>query len=93
MGLTAPVAAVLGAAIPAVFSMFTEGLPGRIPLLGFVIAAVGLWLITRTEDGASLKALGWRSSPASASPASICASAKPAMLQPCGLQRSPEPAA
>jgi uncharacterized membrane protein len=29
MGLTAPVAAVLSAAIPAVFSMFTEGLPGR----------------------------------------------------------------
>ncbi len=49
MGLTAPVAAVLGAAIPAVFSMFTEGLPGRIPLLGFVFAALGLWLITRTE--------------------------------------------
>jgi len=50
MGLTAPVAAVLGAAIPAIFSMFTEGLPGRIPLLGFVLAAIGLWLITRTED-------------------------------------------
>jgi drug/metabolite transporter (DMT)-like permease len=49
MGLTAPVAAVLGAAIPAVFSMFTEGLPGRIPLLGFAFAALGLWLITRTE--------------------------------------------
>jgi len=49
MGLTAPVAAVLGAAIPAIFSMFTEGLPGRIPRLGFVLAAIGLWLITRTE--------------------------------------------
>src|SRR5437763_1263892 len=30
MGLTAPVAAVLGAAIPAVVSIFTEGLPGKI---------------------------------------------------------------
>src|SRR5260370_31883991 len=49
MGLTAPVAAVLGAAIPAIFSMFTEGLPGRIPLLGFILAATGLWLMTRTE--------------------------------------------
>ncbi len=49
MGLTAPVAAVLGAAIPAIFSMFAEGLPGRIPLLGFILAATGLWLITRTE--------------------------------------------
>jgi drug/metabolite transporter (DMT)-like permease len=53
MGLTAPVAAVLGAAIPTIVSMFTEGLPGRIPIIGFVFAAAGLWLITRTEDGSS----------------------------------------
>jgi drug/metabolite transporter (DMT)-like permease len=58
MGLTAPVAAVLGAAIPAVFSMFTEGLPGRLPLLGFVLAATGLWLITRTEDGGAPEGIG-----------------------------------
>src|SRR5277367_4833638 len=58
MGLTAPVAAVLGAAIPAVFSMFTEGLPGRIPLLGFVLAVLGLWLITRTEDGSKPEGVG-----------------------------------
>ncbi len=49
MGLTAPVAAVLSAAIPAVVSIFTEGLPGKIALFGFFLAAVGLWLITRTE--------------------------------------------
>ena len=58
MGLTAPVAAVLGAAIPAVVSMFTEGLPGRIPLVGFVVAATGLWLITRTEDGGKPEGIG-----------------------------------
>jgi len=58
MGLTAPVAAVLGAAIPAVVSMFTEGLPGRIPLVGFVLAATGLWLITRTEDGGKPEGIG-----------------------------------
>ena len=52
MGLTAPVAAVLSAAIPAFVSIFTEGLPGRVPILGFFFAALGLWLITRTEDGA-----------------------------------------
>jgi drug/metabolite transporter (DMT)-like permease len=51
MGLTAPVAAVLSAAIPTVFAMFTEGLPGRIPIAGFFLAAIGLWLITRAEDG------------------------------------------
>jgi drug/metabolite transporter (DMT)-like permease len=58
MGLTAPVAAVVGAAIPTVFSMFTEGLPGRIPLIGFVFAAIGLWLITRSEDGHTPEGIG-----------------------------------
>src|SRR5437879_3776480 len=51
MGLTAPVAAVLGAAIPTIVAMFTEGLPGKVPIVGFVFAVAGLWLITRTEDG------------------------------------------
>src|SRR5271166_616933 len=58
MGLTAPVAAVLSAAIPAVVSMFTEGLPGRIPIIGFFLAAIGLWLITRAEDGKTPQAVG-----------------------------------
>ena len=58
MGLTAPVAAVLGAAIPTLFSIFTEGWPGRLRVLGFVLAAAGLWLITRTEDGASPDGIG-----------------------------------
>jgi len=58
MGLTAPVAAVLSAAIPAVFAMFTEGLPGRIPIAGFFLAASGLWLITRAEDGNTPEGIG-----------------------------------
>lgn len=58
MGLTAPVAAVLGAAIPTLVSMSTEGLPGRIPLLGFVCAGLGLWLITRTENGGRPEGIG-----------------------------------
>ena len=58
MGVTAPIAAVLGAAIPTLFSIFTEGLPGRMPLLGFVFAVVGLWLITRTEDGGKPEGIG-----------------------------------
>ena len=66
MGVTAPVAAVLGAAIPTLFSIFTEGLPGRMPLLGFVFAAVGLWLITRTEDGGRPQSFGSHRSPGSA---------------------------
>ena len=58
MGITAPVAAVLGAAIPTLFSIFTEGLPGRVPLIGFGFAVAGLWLITRTEDGRSPDGIG-----------------------------------
>jgi drug/metabolite transporter (DMT)-like permease len=51
MGVTAPIAAVLGAAIPTLFSIFTEGLPGKLPIVGFVVASLGLWLITRTQPG------------------------------------------
>ncbi|MGA9075889.1 MAG: DMT family transporter [Candidatus Sulfotelmatobacter sp.] len=58
MGLTAPVAAVLGAAIPTVFSMFTEGMPGGISIAGFFFAAIGLWLITRAEDGNTPEGIG-----------------------------------
>jgi drug/metabolite transporter (DMT)-like permease len=50
MGLTAPVAAVLGAAIPTLFAIAVEGMPGVAPLVGFVCAAVGIWLISRVED-------------------------------------------
>jgi drug/metabolite transporter (DMT)-like permease len=58
MGLTAPVVAVLSAAIPTIFSMLTEGFPGRIPIVGFVFAVVGLWLITRAEDGRTPQGIG-----------------------------------
>jgi drug/metabolite transporter (DMT)-like permease len=58
MGVVAPVAAVLGAAIPTLFSIFTEGLPGKIPILGFVLAALGLWLITRTGEGGTQDGIG-----------------------------------
>ncbi len=49
MGLTAPVAALLGAGIPTGFAILTEGLPGKLPIVGFVLAAVGIWLISRPE--------------------------------------------
>jgi drug/metabolite transporter (DMT)-like permease len=59
MGLTAPVAAVLSAAIPTAVSIFTEGLPGKITVTGFLLAAAGLWLITRPEDGHSPQGIGF----------------------------------
>ena len=58
MGLTAPVAAVLGAAIPTVFGMFREGLPQAAQIAGFVLAAAGIWLISRTEDDSPPEGIG-----------------------------------
>jgi drug/metabolite transporter (DMT)-like permease len=49
MGLAAPVAAVLGAAIPAAFTMITNGLPGKLGLAGFLLAGIGIWLISRPD--------------------------------------------
>lgn len=52
MGSTAPMAAILAAAIPAVFGMFTQGLPRTVQIAGFILAAFGIWLISRSgEDG------------------------------------------
>ena len=49
MGLTAPISAVLGAAIPTTFGILTEGLPSPLRLLGFFSACIGIWLISRSE--------------------------------------------
>ncbi len=49
MGLTAPVSAVLGAAVPTAFGIFTEGAPGPLPIAGFLLAGIGIWLISRSE--------------------------------------------
>ncbi|HEX8816275.1 MAG TPA: DMT family transporter [Terriglobales bacterium] len=58
MGITAPVAAVLSAAIPTAFSLATEGMPAPIHLVGFVVAGIGIWLISRSEDGLQREGLG-----------------------------------
>jgi uncharacterized membrane protein len=50
MGLVAPVAAVLSAAIPTLVAAFSVGFPGLRQELGFVLAAVGVWLISRHEQ-------------------------------------------
>ncbi len=51
MGLTAAVAAVVGAAIPTAVGIVMDGLPGVLALTGFALAAVGIWLIARPEEG------------------------------------------
>jgi drug/metabolite transporter (DMT)-like permease len=49
MGLTAPIAALLGAAIPTMVDIAQEGAPSRWTIVGFGLAIVALWLITRPE--------------------------------------------
>jgi len=49
MGLIAPVAAVLSAAIPAILTAFNQGFPGGLKVSGFIVAGIGVWLISRTE--------------------------------------------
>jgi len=49
MGLTAPISALLAAAIPALADVAIEGAPRRWTLAGFMLAIVAIWLITRPE--------------------------------------------
>ncbi|HET9913710.1 MAG TPA: DMT family transporter [Anaerolineales bacterium] len=49
MGIVAPVSAVLAAAIPVVFTAFTEGLPRQLQLLGFGLALISIWMLSRPE--------------------------------------------
>lgn len=58
MGLTAPVGALMGASIPTIFSMITEGLPGPVHIVGFLLAGIGIWLISRSEDGSGPEGIG-----------------------------------
>lgn len=49
MGLTAPIAALLGAAIPTMVDIALEGTPSRWTIAGFALAILAIWLITRPE--------------------------------------------
>ncbi len=49
MGIVSPVSAVLATALPVIFNALTEGLPGYLPLAGFGIAILGIWLLSRPE--------------------------------------------
>jgi drug/metabolite transporter (DMT)-like permease len=58
MGLNAPVAAVLSAAIPTLVGIMTEGAPGKFQLIGIVLAGVGIWLISGSQGEGKPKGLG-----------------------------------
>jgi drug/metabolite transporter (DMT)-like permease len=46
MGIVAPIAAMLSAALPVLFGAFFEGLPGLLQLIGFVLALIAVGLIS-----------------------------------------------
>jgi drug/metabolite transporter (DMT)-like permease len=51
MSLVASVAAVTAAAFPVVVGSFVDGLPGIATISGFILALVGVWLISQTQSG------------------------------------------
>jgi drug/metabolite transporter (DMT)-like permease len=46
MGIVAPITAMLSAAVPVIFGVFFEGLPGPLQLIGFVLALIAVGLIS-----------------------------------------------
>jgi drug/metabolite transporter (DMT)-like permease len=49
MGVVAPVSAVVMTIIPVIVAIFTEGLPEKLQLAGFVLAVVAVWVISRGD--------------------------------------------
>lgn len=48
--IIAPVAAVVGAALPVAIGSLTEGLPGFLQLVGFVLAFLGIWFVSQSPS-------------------------------------------
>jgi len=46
----APTSAITCAAIPVLFGLISAGLPKTIQLIGFVLAFLGIWLVSRSPD-------------------------------------------
>lgn len=51
MSLVASVSAVTAAALPVVVGSFVDGLPGIATIAGFILALVGVWLISQVQNG------------------------------------------
>jgi drug/metabolite transporter (DMT)-like permease len=47
----APAAAVIGAGLPVVFGCIELGLPDSVQILGFIMAIIGIWLVSRPSGG------------------------------------------
>lgn len=51
MGINAPITAVLAATVPVLASAFIDGLPSIFQLVGFMLALLAVWLISRPAAG------------------------------------------
>jgi drug/metabolite transporter (DMT)-like permease len=51
MGVVAPITAVVANVISMLFGAFTEGFPSALQLIGFALAIVGVYVISKPEDG------------------------------------------
>ena len=49
MGLNAPVAALMAAALPVGFAFSVEGIPHPLQVTGFVLAGLGIWFISKPD--------------------------------------------
>ncbi len=50
MGVAAPIAGVVGVALPVLIGAMLDGLPGATQIVGFGLAAFAVWIISRTDD-------------------------------------------
>jgi drug/metabolite transporter (DMT)-like permease len=55
MGVVAPVAAVVSAGVPVVFGLFLEGIPAAPQFLGFGLAFVAVWFVSRPSNGTPIQ--------------------------------------
>jgi drug/metabolite transporter (DMT)-like permease len=44
--IVAPTAAVVGAALPVLVGLLLQGSPGLLPIIGFLVGGVGIWLVS-----------------------------------------------
>jgi drug/metabolite transporter (DMT)-like permease len=52
MGASAAVSGLLAAAIPAALTLWQQGSPGTLPLVGFAVAGIAIWLIAAGDSAA-----------------------------------------
>jgi drug/metabolite transporter (DMT)-like permease len=50
MGVVAPVTAVIASILPVIVSIYSEGKPHNLQLLGFLFALIGVWFLSRGND-------------------------------------------